>query len=46
MEIVTPATLQAVQRALATKADVTLQKYGRFLEAITRHRREIAVAKP
>lgn len=34
MEIVTPATERAVERALARKDQVTLAKYGRFLEPI------------
>ena len=34
MEIVTPATERAVERALANKDRVTLAKYGRFLEPI------------
>jgi hypothetical protein len=34
MEIVTPATERAVERALASKDQVTLAKYGRFLEPI------------
>jgi hypothetical protein len=34
MEIVTPATESAVQRALATHDNATLEKYGRFLEPI------------
>lgn len=34
MEIVTPATERAVERALATKDRVILAKYGRFLEPI------------
>src|SRR5882724_11241212 len=34
LEIVTPATEQAVERALATRDGATLSKYGRFLEPI------------
>jgi hypothetical protein len=34
LEIVTPATARAVQAALAADDDVTLSKYGRFLEPI------------
>jgi hypothetical protein len=34
LEIVTPATESAVQRALATHDNATLEKYGRFLEPI------------
>jgi nucleoside-triphosphatase THEP1 len=34
MELVTPATERAVERALASKDQVTLAKYGRFLEPI------------
>jgi hypothetical protein len=34
MEIVTPATERTVERALASKDQVTLAKYGRFLEPI------------
>ncbi len=34
MEIVTPATERAVERALAVHDSVTLAKYGRFLEPI------------
>jgi sulfatase maturation enzyme AslB (radical SAM superfamily) len=34
LEIVTPATERAVERALATHDDATLEKYGRFLEPI------------
>jgi hypothetical protein len=34
LEIVTPATERAVDRALATHDNVTLEKYGRFLEPI------------
>jgi hypothetical protein len=36
LEILTPATTQAVQRALASKDEVTLDKYRRFLEPIER----------
>ena len=34
LELVTPATEQAVERALATHDGATLSKYGRFLEPI------------
>jgi hypothetical protein len=34
LEIVTPATARAVQTALASNDNVTLNKYGRFLEPI------------
>jgi hypothetical protein len=34
LELVTPATAKAVQTALASADDVTLNKYGRFLEPI------------
>jgi hypothetical protein len=34
LEIVTPATAKAVQTALASQDDVTLNKYGRFLKPI------------
>ena len=34
LEIVTPATAKAIQTALASGDDVTLNKYGRFLEPI------------
>jgi hypothetical protein len=34
LELVTPATERAVERALASKDQVTLAKYGRFLEPI------------
>src|SRR6266404_509645 len=34
LEIVTPSTEQAVERALATHDDAALSKYGRFLEPI------------
>jgi hypothetical protein len=34
LEIVTPTTERAVERALATHDGVTLEKYGRFLEPI------------
>lgn len=34
MELVTPATERAVERALTSKDQVTLAKYGRFLEPI------------
>jgi hypothetical protein len=36
LEIVTPATRQTVATALAANDEVTLQKYGRFLEPIMR----------
>jgi hypothetical protein len=34
LELITPATENAVQRALATRDGATLEKYGRFLEPI------------
>ena len=34
VEIVTPATARAVQAAIASKDEATLNKYGRFLEPI------------
>ena len=34
LEIVTPATTEAVKTALASSDEVTLNKYGRFLEPI------------
>jgi hypothetical protein len=34
LEIVTPATKRAVERALANHEGATLEKYGRFLEPI------------
>jgi hypothetical protein len=34
LEIVTPATVNAVETALASHDDVRLNKYGRFLEPI------------
>jgi hypothetical protein len=34
LEIVTPATVRAVQTAVASNDEATLQKYGRFLEPI------------
>jgi hypothetical protein len=34
LELVTPATQRAVERAFATHDDTTLRKYGRFLEPI------------
>jgi hypothetical protein len=34
LELVTPATQRAVERAFATHDDATLRKYGRFLEPI------------
>jgi hypothetical protein len=36
LEIVTPATAKAVETALASDDEVTLNKYGRFLEPILR----------
>ena len=44
LEIVTPATVRAVQAALASKDDAVLNKYGRFLEAILRISKEEAAA--
>ena len=41
LEIVTPATVRAVQTAVASNDEATLQKYGRFLEPIL----EVAGAK-
>jgi hypothetical protein len=34
LEIVTPATAKAVKTAVASDDEVTLNKYGRFLEPI------------
>ena len=34
LELVTPATQRAVERAFTTHDDITLRKYGRFLEPI------------
>jgi len=34
LEIVTPATARAVKTAMAHNDEVTLKKYGRFLEPI------------
>lgn len=36
LEIVTPATVRAVETAVASNDEVTLNKYGRFLEPILR----------
>ena len=40
LEIVTPATAQAVEAAIASDDEVTLSKYGRFLEPILQIARE------
>jgi hypothetical protein len=40
LEIVTPATVRAVETAVASNDEVTLNKYGRFLEPILRTVRE------
>jgi hypothetical protein len=40
LEIVTPATVRAVQAAMACNDGVTLNKYGRFLEPILQNARE------
>jgi hypothetical protein len=40
LEIVTPATAMAVETAVASNDEVTLNKYGRFLEPILRTVRE------
>jgi hypothetical protein len=40
LEIVTPATARAVETAVASNDEVTLNKYGRFLEPILRTVRE------
>ena len=40
LEIVTPATVKAVETALASDDEVTLNKYGRFLEPILRTARK------
>jgi hypothetical protein len=40
LEIVTPATVNAVKTALATRDETTLNKYGRFLGPILRSVRE------
>jgi hypothetical protein len=40
LEIVTPATAEAIKTALASRDEVTLNKYGRFLEPILQSVRE------
>jgi len=40
LEIVTPATARAVEAAMASKDEVSLNKYGRFLEPILQIARE------
>jgi hypothetical protein len=40
LEIVTPATAEAIETALASRNEVTLNKYGRFLEPILQRVRE------
>ena len=40
LEIVTPATARAVETAVASNDEVTLNRYGRFLEPIPRTVRE------
>jgi hypothetical protein len=40
LEIVTPATARAVEAAVASRDEVTLNKYGRFLEPILRTLRD------
>ena len=40
LEIVTPATVQAVKNAIASNDDASVEKYGRFLEPILKTIRE------